>query len=29
MVYTGMRIKELLSMKVENVHLEERYMIGA
>lgn len=28
MVYTGMRIEELLSMKTENVHPEERYMIG-
>lgn len=28
MFYTGMRIEELLSMKTENVHLEEIYMIG-
>ncbi|MDE5909813.1 MAG: tyrosine-type recombinase/integrase [Lachnospiraceae bacterium] len=28
MVYTGMRIEELLSMKIENVHLDQSYMIG-
>lgn len=28
LIYTGMRINELLEMKTENVHLEERYMIG-
>lgn len=28
MVYTGMRIEELLSMKTENVHLQEKYMLG-
>lgn len=28
LLYTGMRITELLEMKKENVHLEERYMIG-
>lgn len=28
LIYTGMRIGELLDMKKENVHLEERYMIG-
>ena len=28
MIYTGMRITEFLEMKSENVHLDERYMIG-
>lgn len=28
MIYTGMRIEELLSMKTQNVHLDEKYMIG-
>lgn len=28
LIYTGMRINELLEMKTENVHLEDRYMIG-
>lgn len=28
LLYTGMRIAELLEMKCENVHLAERYMIG-
>lgn len=28
MVYTGLRIEELLSMKNENVHLDEKYMVG-
>lgn len=28
LIYTGMRINELLSMLRENVHLEENYMIG-
>lgn len=28
LLYTGMRIGELLDMKKEDIHLEERYMIG-
>ena len=28
LIYTGMRVRELLEMKTENVHLEERYMVG-
>ena len=28
MIYTGLRIGELLDIKISNVHLEERYMIG-
>lgn len=28
MIYTGMRINELLLMRRENVHLDQRYMIG-
>lgn len=28
LLYSGMRITELLEMKKENVHLEERYMVG-
>lgn len=28
LIYTGLRINELLNMKSEDVHLEERYMIG-
>lgn len=28
MIYTGLRIGELLDIKIENVHLEERYMTG-
>ena len=28
LLYTGMRISELLTMKKENIHLDKRYMIG-
>lgn len=28
MIYTGMRIEELLSMRTENVHIDEQYMVG-
>ena len=28
LLYTGMRIGELLDMKIENIHIDERYMIG-
>ena len=28
LIYTGMRVNELLEMRSENVHLDERYMIG-
>ena len=28
LIYTGVRINELLNLKIENVHLDERYMIG-
>ena len=28
LLFTGMRIGEILKMKVENIHFEERYMIG-
>ena len=28
LIYTGMRINELMNMRMENVHLDERYMIG-
>lgn len=28
MIYTGLRIGELLDIKIENVHLDKRYMIG-
>lgn len=28
MIYSGLRIGELLDIKIENVHLEERYMVG-
>lgn len=28
LIYTGLRISELLSIKIENVHLSEKYMIG-
>jgi integrase len=28
LIYSGLRIGELLDIKIENVHLEERYMIG-
>lgn len=28
LLYTGMRIGELLDMKMENIHLDEKYMIG-
>lgn len=28
MIYTGLRIGELLDIKIKNVHLDERYMIG-
>ena len=28
LIYTGMRINELLKMTTDNIHLEERYMIG-
>ena len=28
MIYTGLRIGELLDMKIKDVHLEDRYMVG-
>ena len=28
LIYTGLRIGELFGLRVENIHLEERYMIG-
>lgn len=28
LIYTGLRISELLEIKIENVHLDEKYMIG-
>lgn len=28
MIYTGMRVGELLALKTEDIHLDERYMIG-
>lgn len=28
LIYTGLRISELLDIKIENVHLDEKYMIG-
>ncbi len=28
MIYTGLRVGELLDIKIENVHLDKRYMIG-
>lgn len=28
LLYTGMRIGELLDMKIDNIHLDERYMVG-
>lgn len=28
MIYTGLRIGELLDIKIENVHLDKRYMVG-
>lgn len=28
LIYTGLRISELLSIEIANVHLEERYMVG-
>ena len=28
MIYTGLRVGELLDIKIKNVHLDERYMIG-
>ena len=28
MIFTGMRVGELLALKTENIHLDERYMIG-
>ena len=28
LLYTGMRISELIEMKIENINLDERYMIG-
>lgn len=28
MIYTGMRCSELLTLRTENIHLDERYMIG-
>lgn len=28
MIYTGLRVGELLDIKIENLHLDKRYMIG-
>lgn len=28
LIYTGMRVGELLDIKIENVHMEDKYMIG-
>lgn len=28
MIFSGLRVGELLDLKIENIHLEERYMIG-
>ena len=28
MIYTGLRVGELLDLKIKNIHLDERYMIG-
>lgn len=28
MIYTGLRVGELLDIKIENVHIEDRYMVG-
>lgn len=28
MIYTGMRVGELLDLKISNIHLDERYMVG-
>ena len=28
LIYTGLRVRELLNMKTEDVHLEDRYMVG-
>lgn len=28
MIYTGVRITELLKLRIENIHLDEKYMIG-
>lgn len=28
LIYTGMRVGELLDIKVENVHINEKYMVG-
>ena len=28
MIYTGLRIQELLSLEISNIHLDDRYMIG-
>ncbi len=28
LIYTGMRVGELLDIKIENVHLEDKYMVG-
>lgn len=28
MIYTGLRVGELLDLKIDNIHLDERYMIG-
>lgn len=28
LIYTGMRISELLEIKMENIHLDEQYMVG-
>lgn len=28
MIYSGLRVGELLDLKIENIHLDERYMVG-
>ena len=28
LIYTGMRVGELLDIKIENVHIDEKYMVG-